>query len=337
VLFLGKDCGHGDIAVQLGETAIAYLSAQRVIWRLQIMWIGSWGNEAKQTAEEWLRLVNRAIAAAIAALGNGDYGEAIAQIRKAIGYKHEAIQAFPPVLVSDTNHRAEFYLIYDALFELDELAGSAENHVIAAKYGGNPNAVRDLIDQLKEAKGRLTDLKLNDPNFADGDCVDLTNAVIDVIDSILKDLEDFDPTKNFNYDRLHRLLKQLRDAKKALLDNLSDGYGISLWDCYVLFYDADDELLIALWLIAGSLADDAPVTARRNRIAKGHLEHAEAAKKKLEAYIHGNPAPSEQPEEGDGPPPKPVYPPGSEDLPPFPPSGLGLLASRKGKRRRRKA
>lgn len=300
------------------------------------MWIGSWSDEAKETAEEWLRLANRAIQEGIAALAKGDYGEATAQIRKAIGYKHEAIQAFPPVLVSDTNHRVDFDRIYDALFELDELAASAENHVVAEKYG-RPNAIQHLIDNIKEAKGRLTDLKLNDPNFADGDCVDLTNAVIDTIDSILRDLEGFDPTKDFNYDRLRRRLKQLREAKKALLDNLSEGYGISLWDCYALFYDIDDELLLALRLIEGSDAEDAPVDARRNRSAKFHLEHAEAAKKKLEAFILNNPAPPEPPKKSDQPPPKPVYPPGSDDLPPFPAPGHASLTPRKKKPRGREA
>ena len=282
------------------------------------MWIGSWSNEAKETAEKWLHLANRAIDAALAALANGDYGEAGAQIRKAIGYKHEAIQAFPPILVDDTNHRVDFDKIYDALFELDELAGAAENYVVVAKHGGRPNAVKDLIDQLKQARARLTDLKLNDPAFADGDCVDLANALIDAVDAIIKALEAFDPAKPFNYAALSGLVKTLRDAKKALLDNLSEGYGISLWDCYVLFYEVDDELLIALGLVEGSFAQGAPVNARRNRAAKGHIEQAEALKKKLEGYVHRNPAPSEPPEKGNEPPPKPEYPPGSEDLPPFP-------------------
>jgi hypothetical protein len=285
-----------------------------------MIWIGSWGSDAKDQVEFWLKRTNEAIAAAIDALDAGDYGEAAAEIRKAIGYKHEAIQSYPPVLVNDTNHRIEFYELYDALFELDELAANAENFVVGARSGNAPNAVQNLIDQMKQARDRLTGLRLNDPQFADGDCVDLANSVIDEIDQILKMLDEFDRSKGFDFDHLHRLVKQLTAAKKLLLDNLSDGYGISLWDGYALFYAVDDELLTALSGVESAFAQGAPRNARANRATKEHLELAKAIKNKLESFVGENPAPSEPPENGDGAPPEPKYPQGSEDLPPFPPN-----------------
>jgi hypothetical protein len=70
--------------------------------------IGTWSNTAKETAPKWLKLANEAIGGAIGALDHGDYVKAGELIRKAIGYKHEAVQAFPLVLVSDTGRHVDF-------------------------------------------------------------------------------------------------------------------------------------------------------------------------------------------------------------------------------------
>lgn len=285
-----------------------------------MIWIGRWNEEAKETTEKWLELANAAIAAALAAFEDGDYAKACEQIRNAIFDKHEAVQAFPPVLVSDTGHHVEFDKLYDALFEADELAQSAESWIVST-ISDAPRSVRDLIDELKQARERLKQLRLSDPLFADDDCVQLFDNLISEIDSLIKALEEFTSAKDFDFHRLQLLVQALKAAKKALLDNLSLGYGISLWDCYVLFYEIDDRLLEALRGMEGLFAQDAPKNARGKRAVGQQLEYAEAVKRKLEAFIAGNPAPAEPPHgKNDDAPPEPKYPQGSEDLPPFPPN-----------------
>lgn len=283
-----------------------------------------WNDDARDSTLRWLRLCNEYIQKAIEAMAAGDYETAGDRIRDAMWAKLEAVQAFPPVLTDEFGHSQRFDMIYTRLFDIDILASHANGRAATEKGATNPprGLVAKLAEELREARDRLKALGLDDPATADAECVQKTENLLSTIDDLLKLLDGFDPAAPFDFKELDLLIATLRAAKKELLDDLANGYGISLWDAYVLFYEIDRLLVDALNMAAASAADGSPPDARKNRLVRGILRHAHELKEKLEHFIDGTPAPPKPPgahgTPGD-PPPKPDYPPGSEDLPPFPP------------------
>lgn len=283
--------------------------------------------EKKEEIARDIEAIDARIAAAREAIKADKYDDAKDQLGKAIELKGVLVTHFPGIDVNGEGFFLPFFAIYETFGDIDTLLRQAEGFVTVLMnpggvlkpgvtiHGANPS-LADLIDRLKIFLSELEINLLDKPWFEGDTAPDILEELADKLRDIIAALQSFldgnpiDPS----------VFKGVEALKKKFLDEVSDS--ISLWDAYVLLSRIDELLLSVLrWVIEWK-----PLRGRSLIVVRRWLELAEAHKHKLKGLVDGTPlhqdggaAPGGAKPDRTTPPPKPQYPPGFEDLPPFPP------------------
>lgn len=280
---------------------------------------------------EALRKMDDEFDRALESAVKGENDAAVGRLALAVDLKREAIEALPGLEV-EPGVRLPFFPLYDLFTSIDEYALAVGD--LAGALEGTPAPTPDDLRALRAKLGEaLDELKANLRDKFDFADRDAARALDEISQSLLRLQQILDDLiagqRPPPYAEIVALTRVVAAAKRRFLDTFRAP--LPLWDVYALLFELD--ALIAL--ARRQLLRNYPVDSRLGRRARELVrEVVIPTKEKLEDLLKGRPKPPEgsepgapggqAPGGGGGLPeqPEPKYPPGSEDLPPYPP-GLG--------------
>ena len=285
----------------------------------------------KETIERALREMNEKLREAILKAREGKYDEAARLIADAINLKHDDVVTSFPSIPDDNGKEFPFENFYNLFHEMDGLAVLARSRIELDPYVG-PDAIT-LQELAARIKNTIDELKLLMRQYTFEE-----DGLGDHFEEMLRRLQEM-------YDAVNRFINGqpvdldifggLPELKRQILTIVSDR--IPLWDLYVLLSELDSGLSACHRTLSRHAQEKPPPESRPVRMLIKALENLEAVKAKLEALVRGvEPVKPPKPPKPGQPgvpllpetPPAPDYPPGTEDLPPFPPPGYASRGTR---------
>ena len=252
----------------------------------------------KAKIREHLKKMNAHFKAALDAIRAGDYQKAISELVDAFSEKISAIIAVPPI-PTKPGLPCPFSQIYDLFYEMDQLADLAKIRVELDGYLSPATVtieelikkIRNLIDEFKKRM-----LKHYKPNNEDAE--DILKGILRKLRKMVRALEDFSDGEDIDLSEF----EGLPALKKEFLDAYS--HDVSYWVIYDILMHIDRDLEEIVERLKRYQSAGLPPDSRPIRVLIHLIELIEELKRKLEKYLE---------------PPAPQFPPGGEDLPPFPP------------------
>jgi hypothetical protein len=292
--------------------------------RVRVSEMSDFTPQQKETIERALRLMNEKLREAIRKVREGRYDEAARLLAEAVNLMHDNVVTSFPSIPDDDGKEFPFENFYHLFLEADALAAFARSRLELDPYVP-PDAItpRELAARLRNTIDELK-LLMRQYRFEEHGLQAPFEEMLRRLQEMYEALNRFVAGEAVDLD----LFGGLPEIKREILTLLSDR--IALWDLYVLLAALDDGLSSTHATLSRYAHDQPPAESRSVRMLLRGLEYLEAVKAKLEALVRGvkpveppkPPVPTQPgipltPEK----PPIPEYPPGSEDLPPFPPSG----------------
>jgi hypothetical protein len=253
----------------------------------------------RRALSKHLKKMNEALGKAIERAKTAKFQDAIDECAEAIAEKHKVIGALPGV-TDDDGIAVPFATIYDVFGSFDRLTSDLGAMLVAFKTDDPPSRkdVKALIDKLKRAIREMRRLIAR---------YSWPINVEPLLDDMIKELErliellDKWTGKDEEWKTFEGAQNLIRALKKTFFEAFKTP--LPLWDFYDMLWHIDADLKRAM----GMLAEEPPPETRKGRMARSHIENAEALKAKLEYRLT-----------------KEEYPPGSDDLPPIPPDHASM-------------
>lgn len=251
----------------------------------------------KKAVDKHLKKMNEELAKAIANAKAGSNAGAIDHIKKAIAEKQKVIAALPGVEDAD-GITIPFAAIYDIFSEFDDLAFLVGQYIALIRAHAKPGISDELIEALIERINRaIEQMRRFIDRFTWPPGVQpLLDGMIDELEKLRQLLKAAADGKPVDWKDVERSQRLIWAYKKGFFEAFKSA--LPLWDIYDMLFHIDEDLASGL----SGLGRGYPPDSRSGRSVRWHIEHAKDTKEKLERLLHDA-----------------TYPPGGEDLPPFPP------------------
>ena len=255
--------------------------------------------EIKKAVGKHLAKMNELLAKAIADAKAGKNKDAIDEVADAIDEKQKVIGALPGVTDEDSIN-VPFAAIYDVFSDFDSLA-DAVGALLTGLHSTDPPGKEDRKELIEKLRRAIKDMRRLIMRHAWSERAESAlEEMIAELKSLIEILKKPEGTPE-EWKKFEGIQKLLRAFKQAFFEIFPAT--VPLWDIYDLLWHIDRDLAQA----KHRLAEGDPPASRKGRMTQALIEGAKAMKDKLELALA-----------------QLEYPPGSDDLPPFPPNHAAI-------------